>query len=172
MPEEPATRDLVALTRGQWAAVNRGDLDALMRLCPPDAVYDPSPTGVGIFEGRVAIRGFLESWWGAFEAMQYDLEEVRDLGNGVVFAVVRQNARPAGSSGYVRAREAYVYEWADGLIDRVTIYLDIDEARALGPTPSRGTRVAAHLPRERVKQVVGAVDLPGHRCSVTHRGAC
>jgi ketosteroid isomerase-like protein len=130
MSEESTTPDVVELTRGQWEAVNRGDVDALMSRFPPDGVYDPSPTGLGVFEGPAAIRGFLEEWWGAFEELRYELEEVRDLGNGVVFAVVRQDGRPAGSTGYVRAREAYVHEWVDGMIARVTIYLDIDEARA------------------------------------------
>jgi ketosteroid isomerase-like protein len=130
MPEESTTPDLVELTRRQWEAVNRGDLDALMSLCPPDGVYDPSPAGLGVFEGPAAIRGFFEDWWGAFEERRYGLEEVRDLGNGMAFAVVRQDARPAGSTGHIRAREAYVYQWVDGLIARVTIYLDIDEARA------------------------------------------
>src|SRR3954454_13277822 len=130
MPEDSTTRDLVELVRSQWEAVNRRDLDALMSLCSPDGVYDPSPGGVGIFEGPAAIRGFLEDWWGAFEELRFELEEVRDLGNSVVFAVVRQDARPAGSIGHVRAREAYVYEWVDGLNARVTIYLDIDAARA------------------------------------------
>ena len=130
MSEESTTPDVVELVRGQWKAVNRRDLDALMSLCPPDGVYDPSPNGLGVFEGPVAIRGFIEEWWGAFEELRYELEEVLDLGNSVVFAVVRQDARPAGSTGHVRAREAYVYEWVDGMIARVTIYLDIDEARA------------------------------------------
>jgi ketosteroid isomerase-like protein len=131
MSEESTTPDLVELVRRQWEAVNRQDLDALVSLCPPDGIYDPSPNGLGVFEGPAAIRGFLEDWWGAFEELRFELEEVLDLGNGVVFAVVLQAARPAGSTGFVRAREAYVYEWVDGLIARVTIYLDIDEARAV-----------------------------------------
>jgi len=130
MPEESTPPDLVELVPRQWEAVNRGDLDALMSLCPPDGVYDLSPTGLGVFEGPAAIRGFFEDWWGVFEERRYELEEVRDLCNGVAFAVVRQDARPAGSTGYVRAREAYVYEWVDGLIARVTIYLDVDEGHA------------------------------------------
>ena len=130
MSEESTSTDPVELTRRQWDAVNRGDVDALMSRFPADGVYDPSPTGLGVFVGPAAVRGFLEEWWGAFEELRYELEEVRDLGKGVVFAVVRQDGRPAGSTGYVRAREAYVHEWVDGMIARVTIYLDIDEARA------------------------------------------
>jgi ketosteroid isomerase-like protein len=131
MSEESRTPDLAELTRRVFEAVNRRDTDAVMSRCLPDCVYDPSPTGqLGVFEGPAEIRGFLEDWWGAFEELRFDFDEVRDLGSGVVLAVVRQDARPAGSTGYVRAREAFVYEWVKEMIARVTVYLDIDAARA------------------------------------------
>jgi ketosteroid isomerase-like protein len=129
MPQESTTADLVELTRKQFEAVNRRDLDAVMSLCPADGVYDTSH-GLGTYVGPVAIRGFLEEWWGAFEELSFELEEVLDFGNGVVFSAVRQDARPAGSTGHVRAREAYVLEWVEGMCARVTTYGDIDEGRA------------------------------------------
>jgi ketosteroid isomerase-like protein len=81
------------------------------------------------FEGRAAIRSFLEDWFGTYEELELGLEEVSDLGKGVVFAVVTQNGRPVGSAGHVRQREGWVYVWVGGLIARLTTY-DIDEARA------------------------------------------
>ena len=65
-----------------------------------------------------------------YEELEFGLEEVRDLGKGVVFAVVIQNGRPVGSAGHVRQREGWVFVWVGGLIARLTIYADIDEARA------------------------------------------
>jgi len=65
----------------------------------------------------------------AYEELDYGLEEVRDLGNGVVFAVVVQNGRPVGSAGHLRQREGWVFVWVRGLIARLTI-LEVDEARA------------------------------------------
>jgi hypothetical protein len=44
--------------------------------------------------------------------------------------VYRQHARPIGSTAPVQAREALVTEWVEGWAVRVTVYLDIDEARA------------------------------------------
>jgi hypothetical protein len=44
--------------------------------------------------------------------------------------VVTSNAHLASSGGEVRQRNAVVGEWADGLIVRMTLYTDIDEARA------------------------------------------
>jgi ketosteroid isomerase-like protein len=130
MSDEVTTPDLVELVRRQLEAVNRLDLDAVMSFCPPDGVYDTGSSGLGVYEGPVAIRGLLEDWWGAFEDLQFELEEVLDLGNGVTFSVTRQDARPAGSSGYVRTREAHVTEWIDGMAARVTVYTDIDDGRA------------------------------------------
>jgi ketosteroid isomerase-like protein len=130
MSEESMTPDPVALARSQVEAVNRRDMDALLRFCAPDGVYDTSPSGLGVYEGPAAIRAFIEGWWDAFEALTFELEEVLDLGNGVTFSVVRQHARPAGSSGHVQTREAYVVEWVAGMVKRLTVFTDIDEGRA------------------------------------------
>jgi ketosteroid isomerase-like protein len=130
MSEQSATADLVELVRRQTEATNRRDMDALIASARPDVVYDTSPSGLGVYEGPVAIRRLSEDWWGAFEELRFELEEVLDLGNGVTFSVTRQDARPAGSSGYVRTREAHVTEWIDGMAARVTVYTDIDDGRA------------------------------------------
>lgn len=129
MAEESTTPDLVELVRRQLEAVNRRDLDAVMSLCPPDGVYD-TRGAFGVYEGTVAIRGFLEEWWGTFAELRFELEELLDLGNGVTFSVVREDARPVGSTGYVRRREAYVIEWVEGMVARLTVYDDIEEGRA------------------------------------------
>jgi hypothetical protein len=57
-------------------------------------------------------------------------EEFCDLGNGVTLTVWRQKGRPLDSIGWVQIRFAGVSIWADGLIERLTTYTDIDEARA------------------------------------------
>ena len=93
-----------------------------------DAVLEGRGLG-DIFEGQAAIRAFVEGWFGMYEELEFKLEEVHDLGNGVVLAVVLQEARPAGSAGYVQQREGWVYVWVGGLIARLTV-VDIDEARA------------------------------------------
>ena len=57
------------------------------------------------------------------------LEEVSDLGNGVVFAVVIQDGRPVGSAGHLRQHEGWVFIWVRGLIAHFESS-DSDEARA------------------------------------------
>ena len=128
MSEESATPDLVELVRTQFEAGNRRDLDAVTSSFAPDAVFDGRVVG-DHFEGRAAIRSFLEDWFGTFEELEFGLEEVRDLGKGVVFAVVTQNGRLVGSAGHVRQREGWVYVWVGGLIARLTT-CELDEGRA------------------------------------------
>jgi uncharacterized protein (TIGR02246 family) len=126
MSEESTTPDPVELVRKQLEAANRRDLDGVMSCVAEDGVLDGR---ADLIEGRAAIRGFVEEWFSAYEELDYELEEVRDLGNGVVFAVVIQDGRPVGIDGRVRQREGWVYLWVGGSIARLTTS-DIDEARA------------------------------------------
>jgi len=129
MSEEFTTPDLAELTRRAIEPANRRDFDAMMSFYAPDAVCDTSPVGTGIFEGIAAIRGFFEDWIGAYEEFENEPEEILDLGNGVVSSVIRQDARPVGSTGHFGVRYAGVIVWAEDLIVRLTTYPDIDEAR-------------------------------------------
>jgi uncharacterized protein (TIGR02246 family) len=126
--EESATPDLVELMGRAFEAANRGDLDAAASSFAEDVTFDGRALG-DHFEGRAAIRSFLEDWFGAYEELEFGVEEVRDLGNGVVFAVVVQSGRPTGGTGRLRQREGWVFVWVGGLIARLTIS-EVDEARA------------------------------------------
>ena len=126
MPEESTPPDLVEIRR----SIETEDIEAALSFYAPDAVWDASPWGMGVFEGQAAVRGFFEDWRSSYSDLERKAEEIRDLGNGVAFAVILQKGRIAGSSGSVQLRYAAVMEWAGGLIVRNTTYTDIDEARA------------------------------------------
>ena len=129
MAEESATPDLV-LWRRAIEAGNARDIEAIMRSFAPDSVWDMSLVGLGIFEGRAAIRSLFEDWWGGYEEYAQEAEEICDLGNGVIFGIVVMRGRPPGSAGWVSQRYAAVSTLTDGLIDRTTNLFDIDDARA------------------------------------------
>ncbi|MFI4984813.1 MAG: nuclear transport factor 2 family protein [Solirubrobacterales bacterium] len=131
MSEETTTSDLVELTVRCLESGSRGYLDVGMSFFAPDCIWEV-PALATRFEGLSAIRGFLEDWLGAFEGFEIQLDEVLDLGNGVVLALARENARPVGSSGHAGLQEvfAYVVVWVEGMIARVTVSGDVDEARA------------------------------------------
>jgi uncharacterized protein (TIGR02246 family) len=128
MSQEFTTPDLVELVQRAIEAANRRDLDAVITSFAPDAVFEGRGLG-DIFEGRPAIRNFLDHWFGMYEELEFKLEDVRNLGNGVVFAVVIQDGRPVGSAGHLGQREGWVFLWERGLIARLTIS-EIDVARA------------------------------------------
>jgi ketosteroid isomerase-like protein len=128
--EEPTTPDLTELVRRSVQPLNVRDYDAAMRFWAPDGVLDLSRTVLGTYEGHAAIRAYLEEAVGPYDDVQVEFEEVHDVGNGVAFAVQVVNARLAGSTGSVKGRWAAVSIWSDGLVERVTNYFDIDEARA------------------------------------------
>jgi uncharacterized protein (TIGR02246 family) len=127
MPEESTTRHLSELFRQNIEAVNRGDLDAYLSSYAPDAVLQ---TGVGRFEGRDAIRGYLEDLWGSYDELVFALEEFHDLGNVVAFLALAATGRLRGTSAEVHLRYAMVVTQVDGALARVTDYVNIDEARA------------------------------------------
>jgi ketosteroid isomerase-like protein len=130
MPEESTTPDLVELTRLVFEAANQHDIDAVMSFFAPDAVFDGRVAG-DLFEGRAAIRRFLDDWFGSFAELRFVVEEVGVLDDGVVLAVVNQEGRPVGVDGQVHQREGWAICWsADGLLVRVTARSDVAEARA------------------------------------------
>ena len=130
MSDESTAPDLVELQNRLTAAAQSRDLDAMAAFYAPHGVYDMSPLGMGVFEGRAAALGFIRDWWGSYEEFEFEAEETLDLGNGVGFRVIAQTARPVGSMGKVQLRYAAVGVWEGGKVVRMTNYNDIDVARA------------------------------------------
>jgi ketosteroid isomerase-like protein len=133
MSEESTTPDLVGVMQGMAKAASERDFATSDSSYAVNAVWDSSRTGVGIYEGMPAIRRLFDDWRSGFEEWEISFEELLDLGNGVVFTLVRQAGRPVGATGSVRQREAWIWMWIEGLIAHVTTYpdTDIDEARAV-----------------------------------------
>jgi ketosteroid isomerase-like protein len=125
MAEESTRPDPVELVRKQVEALDHSDLDGVMSSVAEDGVLDGR---ADLIEGRAAIRSFVEEWFSAYEELDYELEEVSDLGGGVVFAVVIQDGRLVGSAGRLRQREGWVYLWVGGSIARLTTS-DVEQAR-------------------------------------------
>jgi hypothetical protein len=130
MNEESTTPDLVEVLQRQRTALSSRDLDEVSATYTPDAVIDASPLGALVFEGRDAIRGFWEDWLGPYEEYELEGEDFGDFRHGVTFGVVVSRGRPIDSSGWVETRFASVVTWVGALIERTTLYTDIDRARA------------------------------------------
>jgi ketosteroid isomerase-like protein len=130
MPDQSTNADVVALTRAFCEA--GGSVEEEMSFYGPDPVYDVSPMGIGVFQGRTAIRRFLADWMSSYDGYREEVEEIVDFGDGIAFAAVRESGRPAGGSIATQTHSTYgfVIVWIDGKIARITAYPDIDEARA------------------------------------------
>ena len=115
------------LTRRAFASP---DYDAMMKFLGPDSVWDISRWGLGTHTGPAAIRRHFDDWVGSFDEYEITLDEVSDLGGGVVYAVASQHARPAGGQSHISLRHASVFVWEKEVAVRVTHYRDLDEARA------------------------------------------
>lgn len=120
------TPDLVALTKAMVAAKG---VDATMAFFGSDAVWDRSPLGLEVYEGWDAIRRAFEQWIEIYGERREDDEEIVEIGNGVVFSATRPT-EDYGGRALSGGSYGYVFTWIDGKISRVTIYADIDEARA------------------------------------------
>jgi ketosteroid isomerase-like protein len=130
MSEESTTPDLAELTRLIFEAVNQRDIDTVMTFFAPDAFLDGRAADE-VYEGRAAIRGFLDEWFGSYAELRMEVEEFVVFDDGVVLAVVNQEGRPVGVDGQVHQREGWAIHWsADGLLVRLTTHANIDEARA------------------------------------------
>ena len=127
--EESTTPDLIGLARLLNEAINRRDWDAVESFYSPDAV-DVGVEALGTFEGATTIRGYYEDLASSYDDAHVETEEIIDLGNGVTFAVVLITGHPIGSSAEVRIRYGSVASWTEAVIERLTSYTDIDEARA------------------------------------------
>jgi ketosteroid isomerase-like protein len=143
MSEESRSPDLVELTRRGSEAASRGELGVAMNLFTSDAVVVTER--FGRFEGRDAIRGYFEDWFGSFEDLTVELRDPLDLGNGVVFAPQIVTGRYAGSAAAIQLRNAVVYEFQNGLIVRSTTYVDIDDARSAAERLAEGRAMSKNL---------------------------
>ena len=137
--------DLLQRTRRAYAALNRRDFDAVIEIFGPDSVWDVSRWGLGAHAGPEAIRRFLGDWFGSLEEYEVEIEEMLDLGSGVIYAIVVQTARRAGSQRHLRLRSAPVFVWVDGVVARLTLYPDIDEGHAAAEREGAGRHRRSHL---------------------------
>lgn len=129
---EQTALSAIELTRGAFASANSGDYDEMMRFYGPDSVWDVSPWGLGTHTGMTAIRQFFKDWIGGFDEYLVTVEQLHDLGNGVVYAIAVQQGRAAGSDGHLRLRYAPVFLWDGDIAIRVTHHRDIEQGRAAG----------------------------------------
>ena len=121
--------DLVERTRRSMQQTNEQDFDAAVAVFAQDATFDVTSVGLGRFEGREAVRAYLEDWIGSYERQEFVSWEGEDLGAGVVFVVALLVAHPVGSDARVQERWAFTVRWRGGEIAEVVASQDLEAAR-------------------------------------------
>jgi ketosteroid isomerase-like protein len=135
---QPTTAELERLTRRTIDAYIREDFAGVTALYREDVVWDSTAIGLGVYEGREAVRTLFEDWMAAFDDFSQTLETFHHAGNGVTVAVYRQRSCPKGSTGHVEFTFALVTTWTDGLVERVVPFTDLEEARAVADQLAAG----------------------------------
>jgi ketosteroid isomerase-like protein len=107
-------------------AIQRGDVEAVLRLTHPDVVFEPLRAATeGAFVGRAGVRRFLADTAETFELFRPAYADIRDLGDRVL-AVGSIRVRGRGSGVETDIPTAGIAEYRDGLLWR---WKDYGEAR-------------------------------------------
>jgi ketosteroid isomerase-like protein len=122
--------DTLERARAFCESIERREFHAALSIFGPDPVWDMSGVGLGPSKGLGEIRDLLEDWSLAYDEWRIAFDEFLDLGEGVVFAIVTERGRLAGSSGRLHLRYAVVALFEDGKLAKISAYKDIEQARA------------------------------------------
>jgi ketosteroid isomerase-like protein len=83
-----------------------------------------------VYHGRAGFVEVLDTWAGAFEEWEQDVERMEEVGDGRVVAVARQRGRLKGSEAWTEMRYGVVYTVEGGLMRRADVYTPPEDALA------------------------------------------
>ena len=125
--------DVDAFKRGLEAG-NRGDVDGLLAELDPEVEWHSALHALmggeqTVFRGHDGVRKMLGDLNETFGEVQIEIDEIRDLGHGLV-AIGRNRSRGKASGAEIEAPLALVTEIRNGRTVSVRGYLDPQEALA------------------------------------------
>jgi ketosteroid isomerase-like protein len=125
----------VELVRQVYEAAARRDAETVFKLYDPDVELDASRLGVaglaggggGFAHGHDGLRNFFREWHEAWGDIQYDYDELIDVGEQVV-SVVTRHGRGRASGIEVEMPAALIWTIRDGKVTRVVWFQTRNEA--------------------------------------------
>jgi ketosteroid isomerase-like protein len=125
------SQENVELLRPAYAALNRGDVDAVLQVCAPGIECQLPEGGLnaGALRGHQAVRGFLEGYIESFESFRMEPEEFIDAGDRVL-VFLRMLGRGRGSGIDVEVRPAHVWTVQGGKAVRLEAFPERSEGAA------------------------------------------
>ena len=131
-------QDPIEVIREQYVATNARDFERAMELYSDDVVLvvDEGFLNTGIFEGKQAVGEWFGDWFRAFgRDYRFEVEELSDLGGGLVYLLASYGGSGRASGVEVRDRRAYLYRVENGLITRVQFFMTRDAAMVAASLP-------------------------------------
>ena len=127
------SQENVELAKRAYDAYNRRDIDAMLALATSDCVMTSQLLDASAeFHGRQGLARYYAMLNESWEEFRSVIEEAHDLGDHVL-TLNRSTARGKGSGVTVDAPTGAVFDFRDGKVSRVRLYLDRAEAlRAAG----------------------------------------
>lgn len=123
------------IVRRLYEAAARRDTAAVLSLYDPGIELDASRTQRGAITGRLvhghaALQRWLREWYGAWDNIDDDLEELIDAGEHEVISVMTQRGRGRTSGVEVEDRLATLWTIRGGRIVRAVWFPTREEALA------------------------------------------
>jgi ketosteroid isomerase-like protein len=112
--------------RQQYDATNQRDFESAMSYYANDVVLvvEEGFLNTGTFEGKEAVGEWFGDWFRAFGSdYRFTIDEIRELGPGLVFLTATYGGSGRSSGAGVTDRRAYLYRVEGGRITRVQLFV-------------------------------------------------
>ena len=124
-------------------AFNRRDLDSVLDDLDSEVQLDEwqEAPGAQSYHGPEGVRKGLDSWFETWEWMRVDIEEMRAVGDRVLFTL-HQRAKGRGSGIEIEITSWNVYSFRDGKVSRMQLFTSREpavEAAGLAPNHQEAT---------------------------------
>jgi uncharacterized protein len=113
----------VEILNRAYAALNRGDLDAVLGICDPEIECRLPEGGLntGTHRGLQELRGLLEGYTDTFEPFRAEPERIVSADDQVV-VFLRMSGEGRGSGVAVDLRPAHVWTLRNGKVIRLQVF--------------------------------------------------
>jgi uncharacterized protein len=121
----------VEIVRNAFAAVERGDMESVLRLCDEDIVITQPPELPGVSPEQHGHQGVLEAfsiWPEQWDDYRIEILRLADAPGGKVFVTVRTRGRGKQSGVEVEMDFSFVFTICDARISEWRLFVQEDQA--------------------------------------------
>ena len=130
--------DPVEVLREQFGATNERDFERAMSFYDDDVVLviEEGFLSTGTFEGKQKVGEWYGDWFRAFGSdYRFEIGEIREVADGLVFMTATYGGSGRASGAEVWDERAYLYKVRAGLITRIQIFMNTEQALEAASLP-------------------------------------